>query len=310
VIQGRLLDGRLKIRHLTLVTTVAEQGSVIAAAKALHITQPVVTRGLHEVEAILDVELFERGPRGVVPTVFGTTFVAHARAILAQLREAGSQIELLARGEVGHVRVGTHLAGSNLLLPTAIARLKAERPHLTVVVREATPDLLEKALLAGELDLTVGRLTAQPPAQLMQERLHLEPICLVARADHEIHSVKRPTLQRLVGYPWIFPIEQTALRTELETALLAEGVDIPANRVECTSMLTLRHLMISTDSIAALPLFILRNDTALREIDTRLRAIRRSVGATLPADRPRTPATTALLEHLRAAAAELDAKFN
>jgi hypothetical protein len=41
---NRLLDGRLKVRHLLLVVTVAEQGSVVGAAERLRVTQPVVTR--------------------------------------------------------------------------------------------------------------------------------------------------------------------------------------------------------------------------------------------------------------------------
>ena len=54
-----ILDGRLKLRHLTLVVAIADRGSVVAAAQALHVTQPVVTRGLREVEDVLGVRLFE-----------------------------------------------------------------------------------------------------------------------------------------------------------------------------------------------------------------------------------------------------------
>lgn len=306
-LSDRLMDGRLKLRHLSLVVTIADQGTVIAASKSLHVTQPVVTRGLQEAEEILGVQLFERGPRGVTPTIFGESFIAHARSIIAQLQDAGSQIELLSRAEIGRVRVGTHLAGSNLLLPNAIASLKSELPRLTVLVREATPDLLTNALLAGEIDLVVGRLISEAPPPLIQERLHLEPIVLVARAGHPVHQRRRPRLGALTGYPWIFPIAQTALRSELEETFLAEGVDIPENRVECTSILTLRHLLVTTDSIAALPLLIAHNDPQLAVIDTRLPLIRRSVGVTLPGDRPRSPATEALLTHLRSAAGELAA---
>ncbi|MDT7669263.1 MAG: hypothetical protein QOC74_2046, partial [Pseudonocardiales bacterium] len=126
----RLLDGRLKLRHLVLVATIAEQGSVVRAAESLRVTQPVVTRGLRELEAILGVELFDRGPRGVSPTVYGTAFLAHAQAVLTQVRQAGQHIAELREGQAGSVTVGTHLAGSNVLLPRAISRLKRARPGL------------------------------------------------------------------------------------------------------------------------------------------------------------------------------------
>lgn len=304
--QDRLLDGRLKLRHLTLVVTIADNGSVVRAAEALHITQPVVTRGLREVEDILGVSLFDRGPRGVTPTLFGESFLEHARAVIAQLRQADRQIELLTNADLGTVTVGTHLAGSNLLLPRAIAALKQEHPRLTIVVREATPDVLHAALLAGDCDLVVGRLGARSHGGISQQMLYREPIRIVARVDHPVHALKSPPLRQLVEYPWIFPIEQTALRSELEDLFIHEGVAIPVNRVECTSMLTLRQLLVSTDCVAALPMLIATQDDKLRLVDTRLSSIRRAVGVTYAADRPLPPAAKALLAHLRTQAAGLN----
>lgn len=84
--EPRLLDGRLKPRHLVLVAALSRQGSVVGAAAALHITQPVATRRSHELEGILGVSLYERGLAGALRTSFGTAFADHARAVLAQCR--------------------------------------------------------------------------------------------------------------------------------------------------------------------------------------------------------------------------------
>ncbi|MBA0124265.1 LysR family transcriptional regulator [Haloechinothrix sp. YIM 98757] len=306
----RILDGRLKIRHLVLVTTIAEHGSIIRAAENLHVTQPVVTRGLHEVEEILDVPLFDRTSRGVSPTIYGDSFISDARAVLARLRHSERQLTQLSNAELGTVTVGTHLAGSNLLLPRAIAALKAERPNLTVVVREATPDALHAALLAGDIDMTVGRLTSTSNgSRVSVEHMYMEPIRLVARRGHAAHELDSPALADLLDYPWILPVDQTALRAELEESFTQEGLDLPADRVECTSLLTLRHLLVSTDVIAALPLLIAEEDDQLEILPTPLRGIRRNVGVTLAADQPLTPAATALLEQLRTEAAQLHESF-
>lgn len=305
MVTDRLLDGRLKIRHLVLVTAIADEGTLVRAAESLHITQPVVTRGLREVEELLGVQLFERLPRGVVPTEYGRPFIERARSVLGELRIAGEEVRLLQSGQLGTVTVGTHLAGSNLLLPRAIAGLKAEHPRLTVVVREGTPDTLQQLLLAGDLDLTVGRLSSSVPVRLEQERLHQEPIRLVARAGHPVHSGSRTSLADLVAYPWIFPVTQTALRAELEAVFFHEGLPLPADRVECTSMLTLRTLLVSTDVIAALPMFIAVDDRELRLLPTPLSSIRRSVGVTMAKDRAPSAAAKVLLAHLREEGARL-----
>lgn len=263
-------------------------------------TQPVVTRGLREVEDLLGVQLFERLPRGVRPTEYGQAFIERALSVLTELRAASEEMTLLRTGQLGTVTVGTHLAGSNLLLPRAIAALKAQHPRLTVVVRESTPDMLQQMLLAGDLDLTVGRLSPSVPVRLEQVRLHQEPIRLVARADHPVHKRSKVSLADLVHFPWIFPVAQTALRAELEALFFHEGLPLPADRVECTSMLTLRTLLVSTDVVAALPMFIAVDDQALRIIETPMNAIRRSVGVTLRKDRTNSAAANALLTHLRA----------
>lgn len=307
MLTDRLLDGRLKLRHLTVVAAIAEHGSLVATAKALHITQPVVSRALYEVEDILGVPLFDRGARGVSPTVFGENFVDHARSILAQLRQAGGQLDLLRRAEIGKVRVGTHLAGSNVLLPRAIASLKAAHPALTVAVQEATPDLLYDALRAGETDFVVGRLRAAAPPHLSQERLYVEPMHLVTRSGHPAQDVRRPRLSQLVDYPWIVPVEQTSLRSELESLLVAQGLSLPQNRVECTSILIVRELLLSTDMIAVLPRLIIGSDSRLAVLPTKLHALNRSVGVTTHAQVPLVPAARMLLRQLRVAAETLDA---
>ncbi|GAB7004991.1 hypothetical protein JCM18899A_24640 [Nocardioides sp. AN3] len=250
--------------------------------------------------------LFDRGPRGVTPTLFGESFLEHARAVIAQLRQADKHLDLLTNADLGTVTVGTHLAGSNLLLPRAIAALKQDHPRLTVVVREATPDVLQTALLAGEVDLVVGRLTTKAPNSLVQHMLYREPVRPVARIDHPVHSIRSPSLKQLADYPWVIPVEQTTLRRELEDVFLHEGVPLPANRIECTSILTLRELLVTTDFIATLPMLIATQDDKLRVINTRLTAIRRAVGVTRPAGGPLSPAAQALLSHLSQQAAGLD----
>ncbi len=305
MLTDRLLDGRLKVRHLILVTTVADHGSVVAAAKALHVTQPVVTRGVREVEQILGVDLFERGPRGMRETVFGSTFLIYARGVINQLREAGDQIDLLHRAEAGRVRIGTHVAGANTVLPHAIAALKQDRPRLTVEVQEGTPDLLYDALLSGTCDVVVGRLRAELPEPLRQELLYQESVDLVTRADHPAQQLHRPRLRMLADYPWILPVGQTALRAELEAAFVNEDAELPANRIECSSVLIVRALLHETDMIAALPRLIVADDGRLRPLQVRLRTISRAVGFTVSDATPLPPAAAALCDQLRISARAL-----
>ncbi|MFD4374868.1 LysR substrate-binding domain-containing protein [Streptomyces sp. NPDC058486] len=302
-----LLDGRLKFRHLTLLLAVFEHGSVVRAAETLHLTQPAATRTLRELEAIADLPLFVRVPRGMRPTVYGEALVAHARAVVAEVRRAEEHLTGLRQGQDGTVTVGTLLAGANVLLPRAVARLKRERPRLTVVVREGTPDVLHPALLGGELDVIVGRVGAAPAEgeKVRQRMLYREPIRLAVRSGHPLLAEGDVTLTDALGFPWILPVEQTALRHELGALFVDRGLSLPADRVECTSILTMRALLLQTDMVALLPELVLRDDEHLAALPVELPSVGRTVGVTEAAHRTRTPALAALLHHLDEEAAVL-----
>ncbi|TJZ76498.1 LysR family transcriptional regulator [Rhodococcus oryzae] len=301
----RLLDGRLKLRHLILVDALTRQGSVVGAAAALHVTQPVATRSLHDLESILGVELYERGPRGITPTIFGEAFTSHARAVIAQLTQAGRHVVELADADRGTVVVGTHLAGSNVLLPGAIARLKVERPLLTVIVREGTPETLLVELEAGRVDLIVGRLTSPTDQSAIRDTLYEESVELVTRARHPLAELDSLTLADLADYPWILPGVETSLRRELEEFFARNGMPLPENRVEATSFLTVRQLLIETDMIAVLPSLIPRDDARLTTLPVTLDPIGHRVGITLSPGRTLSPSAEALVGNLRRIAAEL-----
>ncbi|MFJ8750617.1 LysR substrate-binding domain-containing protein [Streptomyces sp. NPDC102441] len=299
----RLLDGRLKLRHLSLVDALSRQGSVVGAAAELHLTQPAATRSLHELEDILGVPLYERGPRGVTPTVFGTAFTEHARAVLAQLAQAGRHVVELADADRGTVVVGTHLAGSNVLLPRAIAALKRGRPYLTVVVREASPEALLLELEAGRIDFVVGRLTVPSDERILRRTLYDESVELVVGASHPLAGRPDVRLADLADLPWILPGAETALRREIEEFFARHGMPLPANRIETTSFLTVRQLLVETEVVAVLPGLITRDDSRIVRLGVPLDPIGHSVGLALSASRTLGPSAQALIRSLEETAA-------
>ncbi|WP_157890787.1 LysR substrate-binding domain-containing protein [Mycolicibacterium goodii] len=301
----KLLDGRLKIRHLVLIDALTRQGSVIGAAAELHITQPVATRGLQDVEEILGVTLFDRGPRGITPTIFGQAFTEHARAVLAQLNQAGRHVAELADAARGTVVVGTHLAGSNVLLPLAIGKLKQERPTLTVVVREGTPDALMAQLEGGRVDMIVGRLTSPSTEFVSRTMLYDETVQLFSRAQHPLARSSAVSLSELTEYPWILPGTETSLRRELEEFFARNDLGLPRNRVEVTSFLTVRKLLMENDFIAALPSLIAAEDLRLHPLPVSLDTIGHSVGITTASARALSPAAEALIDSLVSTARDL-----
>src|SRR5262245_4581903 len=109
----RYLDQRLRLSLLRAVDAVEAHRSLLAASTALGITQPALTKSLHELEEVVGARLFDRHSRGVRPTEAGHVFVDAARRVLAELRRLDDELDQLASG-MGHVhdRFIVHDAGA------------------------------------------------------------------------------------------------------------------------------------------------------------------------------------------------------
>lgn len=82
----------MSLDQLQAVVTIAEEGTLVRAARRLRISQPPLTRKVRALEDELGVALFDRGARGMRPTVAGAGFLTSARGILAAVEAAAANV--------------------------------------------------------------------------------------------------------------------------------------------------------------------------------------------------------------------------
>ena len=300
-----LLDGRLKLRHLVLVAAIDDFGSLAGAARHFHITQPAVTRTLRELEAILEVNLFDRGTHGAQPTPSGEVFLEHARAVLRNLITAGEQLTEMNRVGVQPVRVGTNLAAAYSLLPNALVNLKRDHSVITVCVIEGTQDDLDTRLLRGDVDLLVGRLQPDSNQPFRHVPLYDEPVGIVVRRGHPASLHSSWGLQDLLTFPWILPEGPATLRGEIDDLFNRRGLALPIDLIECSTILTLRSILLQTDTVAPLPASIGLSDDALVTLPIPLETVPRSIGIATLAEQPPSASARTLIKYLVAVAREI-----
>ena len=80
------------------MVTIVEEGTLVRAARRLHISQPPLTRTVRALEEELGVALFDRDARGMRPTAAGEALVRSARSILAEVDEVGVRVRAAAAG--------------------------------------------------------------------------------------------------------------------------------------------------------------------------------------------------------------------
>lgn len=148
-----MLQRKMELRHLRYFIAVAENGSFRVASERIHVTQPAITRQIHDLESQLGATLFQRTATGASLTPAGEAFLGKVRAAMSMLNAAALAARATASGEEGNLRIGfVENASWDGPVPNALERYQAEVPgvHLELLPLN-TPEQLE-LLAAGQID--------------------------------------------------------------------------------------------------------------------------------------------------------------
>jgi DNA-binding transcriptional LysR family regulator len=303
----RRVGRQLRLRDLHVLQAVAQHGSMAKAAAHLSVTQPAISQSIADLEAIVGVRLLDRGPRGVVPTLYGEALMRRGLEALDALKQGMRDIEFLTDPGSGEVSVGadmSYIAGG--FMSAIIERLSERHPRLTVHVVETTtaaggPAFRE--LRDREVDVMLGRLsTPLPDDDLMVEKLLDEAIVVVANATSKWAGKYKIALKDLQDEPWILAPGKNIARGLVEEAFQAEGLTPPRPHVTTYST-QLRMQLLATGHY--LTVF---TDTTVRYSAERwcLKVLPIELGRRLPVvavtlkHRTHTPSVHAFLEQARA----------
>lgn len=248
-----LLSRQIRLRHLVVATTIAHRGSIREASAVLYLTQPAMSRTLSELERILGVQLFDRGPKGMTVTAAGASLLTHMQLITSELGSLFRHAEEIVSGGSGEVRVGTLLAGTADILPDAVFEIARRFPAVRVVISEATPDRLHEDLMSGNVDFVVGRVTPLASmAGVEIEPLYDDEVHVVCTPDHT-RSGYRGDLAGLVDDAWILPPADTSLRQQIEAAFIRGCGRVPERVIECVAPVPLRALVAKGEHLSVVP---------------------------------------------------------
>jgi LysR family transcriptional regulator for metE and metH len=212
----------LEIRHLQLVSAVADLGSLTRAGDRLHLTQSALSHQLRDIESRLGAPLFLRIGKRLVLTPAGERLLASARDVLAQLQRTEEEIRQMGREKAGVLRLTTECYTCYHWLPPLLMHYRRAFPRVEVRIDvDATHHPVEM-LLAGKIDIGIVS------TEINDRRLAVKPVfedevVLVASKRHRFAQqthVKVTDLrdETLFVYP---PREES---TVLQKVLLPAGV--------------------------------------------------------------------------------------
>lgn len=299
----RYLDQRLRLPLLRAVDAIEAHGTLLKASAALGVSQPALTKSLHELEDMLQLRLFDRSPRGVKATAAGMLLVRSARRILAELRRLDEEIDLLTQEGGGILALGALPVAATGVLPGVLTQLKAAHPAIRIRLQQGRLEEVLPLLASGEIDLIVGRLYEPAvPDGFVRETLWTEPISILARAGHPIFALNR-TVQadELSGYELVLPTVTQRVGQEIEHLVSLLALDT-ATSLRSSSYGFIREMLHGTDLLAVMPRLMMVGDLlrgTLRVVPLALPAPDRPAGLILSPDRALGPAARAFVQCLR-----------
>ena len=248
------LRAKLRLRHIELLDALGDTLNIHRAAPRINLSQPSTSKLLQEIEEIYGTRLFDRLPRGLRATTAGEAAIRWSRLLLNQMGESVAEVHLVAAGASGRVRVGALPVAVPTLVTAVLQRIRAELPDLVVTVTEGSNEMLLPALARNELDLVLGRLSADTKAAIYaSERLYDEQVRLVVRKKHPLLRKRKLSAKDLADVQWVLPPELAPMRQELERVLAEHGLRRPTPRVETTSQTLVEIILNQTDMVAAMP---------------------------------------------------------
>ncbi|WP_439598123.1 LysR family transcriptional regulator [Falsiroseomonas sp.] len=164
------------LRQLRTFLAVVEAGSVSAAARLLHLTQPAVSQQLRELERGLGLRLLDRAAGRMIPNAAGAALLEPARRAISAAADAVAAVAEHGRGETGRLRLGTGATACIHLLPPVLQRVKAAMPGLAVSVAIGNTGELLPRLESGDLDLVLATLPVPAGRALSTTRLMSDPL--------------------------------------------------------------------------------------------------------------------------------------
>ncbi|MCB4767281.1 LysR family transcriptional regulator [Ancylobacter sp. Lp-2] len=200
---------------LRYLDQVARSGSIQKAAKELNIAASAIDRQILLLEQELDVELFERLPRGMRLTAAGDALVTLARRWRGDERRVAAEIKQLQGVDQGHVRLVAMDSHANGFLPRFVERLAAEQPRISLEVEIASPDDAVTALLGGSADIAaIFNLT---PRRDVHVHWSAElPFGCVVAPNHPLAKADTVSLQEVVAHPIALQSKALMIRRYLD----------------------------------------------------------------------------------------------
>ena len=210
------------LRQLRVFRAVALERNFSRAGDSIGLTQPAVSRSIHELEAQLGLKLLDRTTREVALSEAGQSLAARLDRLLDELDQTLLDVGGMAQARRGKVRVASSPTLSANLMPACIAACAQQEPDIQIVLLDRIQQDVLGSVRAGEVDFGV---VIEPSStdDLHGESIMQDPFVLVAPQHDPLMRGKAARWSALSGLPLVLLDHASGSRRLIDGALARHG---------------------------------------------------------------------------------------
>jgi DNA-binding transcriptional LysR family regulator len=286
----------MTLRQLETLYAIMKAGSVTAAARNLHVTQPAVSAVLKHTEQQLRMKLFERIGGRLHPTPEALALLPDLEEIFGRIDTVSRVVEELRDGRTGKLVIAASPTLVNALLPQAVAALRTSSPKISVFVDSLPTALAIARVSRREADIGLVYAPVSDSAVEAEDLLVTEMACVVP-AKHALARKREVCAQDLANESLISTGPGTRLGELIDQACKQAGEPSLLIGIEASSSLTACMMVGCGAGIGlvdrSIELSGIFNDLAFRPFRPRVDV---TIQAIFPRDRPRSRASVQLAQ--------------
>ena len=287
----------LNLVHLRVLAAVARTGSVTAAARELHYSQPSVSHHLSRLEAATGARLVQRVGRGIRLTPEGELLANRAAEIVGRVDSASLELAAHVGLQAGRVRLAANASALSTIVPAAAAVLAAAHPGVELSLVDRHPAEALQMLRHGDVDVALVFSLAEEPAED-------DGVRLVHVADDSINLISLHPDDALANHresPWIGGCS----RCQEELFAVCRQADFAPGIASLSDDMVVVQAMVAAGlGVTTLPGLALRAHRNPGVHATELPGVRRRIHAATYGEPPDPPAVAAVVAALGEVGAE------
>lgn len=253
----------ITFRQLRLFLALAETGSVSAAARMVHVTQPTASMGLKEITDAVGVPLYEVIARKVYLTAMGQELAKTARAISTEWESFEQEVYGTKGLTQGKLKVAV-VSTAKYFIPRILGTFCAKYPQIDISLEVLNRDSVLKRLEENLDDLYI---MSQPPLHLdIDDEVFMpNPLLLIASKEHLLAKKKIVDLTSLKNEKFIF--REKGSGTRMATDAHFKRLKLKPNiRLELGSNEAIKQAVIGGLGIAVLSKYSLGDKSDQEEV--------------------------------------------